>query len=113
MALKSFKHEENQKLWEKFYEFKFKDIPEEKKVKLRMSVNQYKPGLLRLEEMSDKKFEDIIPEDITEVMLVSKVGHITAFFSTVITEGWIKADKKLIMYLIPKEYKGMVKLLVN
>jgi len=117
MAIINFKHTENQKLWDLFYSTKIQEAKDKSKdeAKIKMSLNQYKPGLLALEKLTDKQFSDITSDDI-ELLIKNKqgknCGHIPGFFITAITESWIGVSKDLIVYLIPKEYRKMVEILV-
>jgi len=53
MAIKDFKFEENQKVWDLFYNTKFQRSIDEGKDEIKTSLNQYKPGILALEKLTN------------------------------------------------------------
>lgn len=115
---KSFKYTENQELWDRFFAHKVEEAKvsgKEYKRKPEMSIAQYKPGLLTLEALTEKKFSDITADDLT-MLDIERQGknmmHVKGFFITAISEGWMKPiDKELVVYLIPAEYRKLVNII--
>jgi hypothetical protein len=59
-------------------------------------------------EITDKKLHDFYSKQAEK-----KAVHVNGFYITCITQGWIIADKNLIVSLIPIAYRKMVQLLLS
>jgi len=105
MAFKPFSIPENQNLWNQYAE------QVTAQGRNPSSLAQYKPALINLEELTSKPLNAITAADLQ--LLDSErqgrnMAHVRAFFTHCINAGWIPADKNLIVYLVPDEYKQLV-----
>lgn len=109
--VKNFKNQDNQKLWDEFY---IKNIEELNKPK--MSINQYKPVLLELEELiENKRFSTVTVSDLNKLEQIRQgknISHARGFIMNNAIDGKIKVNKDVLSYLIPTEYKKIVELLM-
>ena len=114
--VKCFGIESNQKLWEKYYAHKLEEA-EGKQLKTdpKITIAQYKVGLLVLESMTGRAFESITASDLQtlDAHYNSNKGnhlpYVKAFLLTAITKGWIKLNSaELALYLLPVEYNGLM-----
>jgi hypothetical protein len=117
---KNFKHGENQKLWDRYFNYKLEQVKnsgKQLKTDPKMNIAQYKPGLLTLEKLTDKKFYDITAEDLQNLDTENQsknIAYVRAFFLTAITEKWINLNNtELALYLIPAEYKGLMSAVIE
>ena len=105
MAVKPFKLPENQTLWDMYAE----QVTEQGRNP--SSLAQYKPALIHLEDMTSKPLSAITVEDLQlldEARQGRNMAHARAFLTHSINAGWIPADKDLIVYLVPEEYRQLV-----
>lgn len=129
MAEKKFTREENQAVWNSYYNNIMEVWTEENKGlsneeflekfnKKKISLLQYKPVAIAFEQYIGKSFDDITADDI-EVFAEntdkkSKLNHLNAFLLTSVSNGYIKnKDSKFLISLLPKEYKTLGKMLVE
>lgn len=105
MAFKPFRIPENQTIWNQYAE----QVTAEGRNP--SSLAQYKPILLQLEEQTNKPLTAITADDL-RLLDINREGrnmsHARAFFTHCINAGWIPADKNLIVYIVPEEYKQLV-----
>lgn len=109
MAIKNFKYEGNQKAWDVFFNVKTVD-----EGKPRTSINQYKPVLLALESELDQSFDNMSVDGIKAFMEAREgknQNHLNGFMVFCVTNKLIAARKDLILYLIPKDYGVMIRML--
>lgn len=129
MAEKKFAREENQRVWDSYYNNIMAVWTEENKEltneaflekfnKKKISLLQYKPVAIAFEQYIGKSFNDITEADIE--MFVentdkkSKMAHLNAFLLTSVSNGYIKnKDSKFLISLLPKEYKVLGKMLAE
>jgi len=116
-AFKDFKHEQNQTLWNQYFEYKQQQGTEQSKdpEKVKGSINQYKPSALALEKATDKRFTDITAQELDSYInsnIIKNTGHVRGFLITCINNGWLAVNKDVLAYLIPIEYKKLVELLI-
>ncbi len=120
---KCFKHTENQKLWDRYFNHKLEEVQnsgKQLKTEPKINIAQYKPGLLTLEKLTDKRFSNITAEDLQRLDEYynnnqgKNLPYVRAFFLTLITEKWIKLNStELALYLIPVEYKGLMSAVIK
>ena len=114
---KDFKHEQNQTLWNQYFEYKQQQGIEQGKdpEKVKGSINQYKPSALALEKVTDKQFTDITAQELNDFItsnVIKNTGHVRGFLITCINNKWLTVNKDVLAYLIPVEYKTLVELLI-
>lgn len=129
MAEKKFTREENQRVWDSYYNNIMEVWTEENKEltneaflekfnKKKISLLQYKPVAIAFEQYIGKSFDDITETDI-EIFAEntdkkSKLAHLNSFLLTSVTNGYIKnKDSKFLISLLPKEYKVLGKMLAE
>lgn len=120
---KCFKNAENQALWDKYFAHKLEEVQnsgKQLKTDPKISIAQYKPGLLTLEKLTGKAFSDITVEDLEQLDGFYQVNqgknmpYVKAFFITAITQKWLRLNNaELALYLVSVEYKGLVEALIE
>lgn len=115
---KNFKLTENQALWDKYHEFKLAEAQQstkQNKTDPKLVIAQYKPGILALEQLTEKSFAEVTAEDLIQLDIIRQgknMLHVRGFLITVISEGWMNPyNKELVVYLIPQEYRNLAKIL--
>ena len=105
MAFKPFNLPENQTLWNMYAD----QVTAQGRTP--SSLAQYKPVLINLEELTNKPLSAITAAELQQLDAAREgrnMAHARAFFTHCINAGWMPADKNLIVYLVPEEYKQLV-----
>lgn len=110
MASKFFALEENQKAWEAYYNNALKDIPEADLDKKKVSLAQYKSGVMAFENHISKPFNTVTATDMESFAQAepkkNKVAFTNAFLLSCISNGFIvNTDTEFLIGLLPKEYR--------
>jgi hypothetical protein len=99
---KNFSIPENQKVWEKFCSY----MNEQGRT---TSINQYKPGMLALEELTNKKFSEVTHDDLEELNVKrdgKNMVHINGFYLVTVEQKYIVPEfENLKVWLLPKKYR--------
>ena len=107
--IKKFTIEFNQKLWDSYENGQLaagRNIT---------SLRQYKPAVLALEKMYNASIDSLTVDQIDSFIksdVIKNTSNIRGFLITCINEGFIHPSKDVLAYLIPVEYKKLVKLLL-
>lgn len=118
MAVSKFILEENQRAWEAYYDNAMKDIPEEDMEKKKVSLAQYKCGVIAFEKHIAKPFSKVTAEDIESFAKAmdkkNKVAFTNAFLLASISNGFIvNTDTEFLISLLPKEYRAIGKMIAK
>lgn len=107
--VKKFTLDANQKLWDSYEKGQLeagRNIS---------SLRQYKPAVLAIEKMYNVNIDSLSAEQIDSFIksnTIKNTSNIRGFLITCINEELITISKDVIAYLIPVEYKALVKLLL-
>ena len=80
------------------------------------SLRQYKPAVLAIEKMYNVGIDSLTADQIDSFIksnVIKNTSNIRGFLITCINEEIITPTKDVIAYLIPVEYKTLVKLLLG
>lgn len=121
MAVKNFLLEENQKAWDAYYNNAMKDFSEdnsEEFAKKKVSLAQYKCGVIAFEQYVKKSFNDVTAKDIETFTKhtdkKNKLAHLNAFLLASVSNGYISnTDTEFLIALLPKEYRKLGKMIVG
>ena len=121
MAVKNFILEENQAVWDAYYNNAMKDVstenPEEL-AKKKVSLAQYKCGVIAFEQYIGKSFDNITAKDMEEFAehtdKKNKLAHVNAFLLASVSNGYINnIDTEFLISLLPKEYKKIGRMIAE
>lgn len=122
MAVKNFLLKENQAVWNAYYDnaingFSEEENPEEF-AKKKVSLAQYKCGVLAFEQYVKKSFDEITATDIESFAehtdKKNKLAHVNAFLLISVSNGYINnTDTEFLISLLPKEYKNIGRMIAE
>lgn len=121
MAVKNFILEENQTVWEAYYNNAMRGFTEENPeeyAKKKVSLAQYKCGVIAFEQYIKKPFAEITVADIETFTertdKKNKLAHLNAFLVVSITNGSIKvSDIGVLIALLPEAYRNLGKMIAR
>lgn len=129
MAVKNFLLNENQKVWDSYYNSILESWKEENREldnekfvegfnKKKISVLQYKPITVEFESYINKSFNNITVADIEDfardTTKKSKLSHLNAFLLAGVTSGNIECnDTKVLICLLPEAYRKLGKMIAG
>ena len=121
MAVKNFLLEENQAIWDAYYNnamIGFSEENPEEYAKKKVSLAQYKCGVVAFEQYIKKSFHNITITDIEAFMehtdKKNKLAHLNAFLLVSISNGYIdNTDTEFLIALLPKEYRKIGKMIAG
>ena len=109
-----FKIEINQVAWNTFKDTRDGDKTDKN---IMMATRQYKPILIKLEEYTNKSFDQITVCEIEAFLLegtnMTKKNHINGFYMATATAGIFKFSKDILAWMMPTQYKEIVSLLLK
>lgn len=116
MAVSKFILEENQRAWDAYYNNAMKDVPEAEQEKKKISLAQYKCGVIAFEKHIVKSFGEITAEDMESFAKATdkknKMAFTNAFLFASISNGFIvNTDTEFLISLLPKEYRAIGKMI--
>ena len=121
MAVKNFLLEENQAIWDAYYNNAMTGFSEENPeeyAKKKVSLAQYKCGVVAFEQYIKKSFHNITTTDIEAFTehtdKKNKLAHLNAFLFASISNGYIdNTDTEFLISLLPKEYRTLGKMIAG
>lgn len=87
-------------------------------IKKRQSIQQYKPTILKFEELCKKSFNCVTANDVEQfrnsVLKIDKRNHFNGFMIYCVSNGIIKNENKdFLLSLLPNAYKKIGELLLK
>lgn len=117
MGLKNFNVEENQKVWDTYYEHQLQGLEGGNYDKKKVSVNQYKPIVLDIDGYYNKPFSELTGKEINDYMKVTtkvnRENHLRGFFVTCLNNKIINMKKSAMLWVIPSDYRYIARLLID
>lgn len=116
--VRSFIFEENQKAWDTYYNNALNGIPEADLDKKKVSLAQYKSGVMAFERHVHKHFSIVTAADLESFAGATdkknKVQFTNAFLLACVSNGFIvNANVDFLIKLLPKEYREIGRLIAN
>ena len=108
--IKKFTIESNQKLWDAY------ENGQLEAGRNITSLRQYKPAVLAIEKMYSTNIDSLSADQIDSFIksnTIKNTSNIRGFLITCVNEGLVNIGKDVIAYLIPVEYKTLVKMLLD
>ena len=108
--IKQFDFEENQQAWNQYENNQFANG------RSKVSIAQYKPAVLALEKVTNKKISDITAQELDDFIksdVIRNTSHVRGFLISVISDDITIVRKSVIAHLIPIEYKKLVEKLIK
>lgn len=118
MAESKFILEENQRAWETYYNNAMRDVPEAEQEKKKISLAQYKCGVIAFEKHIAKPFSKVAAEDMESFAKATdkknKVAFTNAFLLASVSNGFIvNTDTEFLISLLPKEYRAIGRMIAK
>lgn len=121
MAVKNFLIEENQAIWDEYYNNAMKGFSEENPneyAKKKVSLAQYKCGVIAFEQYIQKPFAETTAMDIKTYSEATdkknKLAHLNAFLIASVSNGYINnTDTEFLISLLPKEYRQIGRMIAG
>lgn len=110
MAVSKFILEENQRAWDAYYNNAIKDISDAELEKKKISLAQYKCGVVAFEKHIVKPFNKVTATDMESFARATdkknKIAFTNAFLLASVSNGFIvNTDTEFLISLLPKEYR--------
>lgn len=118
MAVSKFIFEENQIAWESYYNNAMVGILEADIEKKKVSLAQYKCGVIAFEKHIMKPFSNVTLEDMESFAKATdkknKIAFTNAFLLTSVSNGFIvNIDTEFLIGLLPKEYRTIGRMIAK
>ena len=119
MATLNFSINQNQSVWESWFEemMDIKSLDADKVKAKRVSLSQYKPIVKELEAYTNKPFNELTVNDLNtfvqQTTKQDKINHLRGFLITIATKEIEALSKDVLAWLIPDMYKDLVSLILK